>query len=110
MPGRAAAIAFAREGADVVLSFLPSEQSDADEVVALVEQAGRTALAFPGDLTSAETCRALIAATVERFGRVDSLVVVAGEQQAIESIEDIDDDLNTLTDGVGHEREQCREN
>ena len=90
--GRAAAIAFAREGADVVLSYLESEQSDADEVVALVEGAGRRAVAFPGDLTSAETCRALIAAAVEQFGRVDSLVVVAGEQQAIESIEDIDDD------------------
>ena len=90
--GRAAAIAFAREGADVVLSYLPSEQSDADEVAALVEQAGRRAVAVPGDLTSAEACRALVAEAVEQFGRIDSLVVVAGQQQAIESIEDIDDD------------------
>ena len=90
--GRAAAIAFAREGADVVLAHLPSENSDAAEVVALVEQAGRTALDVPGDLTTEAACVELIDRAVAQFGRIDVLAIVAGEQQAIESVLDISSD------------------
>lgn len=87
--GRAAAIAFAREGADVLLSYLPSEQSDADEVVALIEKAGRKAVAVPGDLSTEAVCRQIIDTAVAELGGIDLLVNVAGAQQAFESIEDI---------------------
>lgn len=87
--GRAAAIAFAREGADVVLSYLPSEQSDADEVIALIEKAGRKAVAVPGDISTEEVCRQIIDTALAELGGVDLLVNVAGEQQAFESLEDI---------------------
>ena len=90
--GRAAAIAYAREGADVVLAHLPSENSDADEVVKLVEAAGRSVLDVPGNLTTEAACTELIDATVAQFGRIDVLTIVAGEQQAIESILDISSD------------------
>lgn len=62
--GRAVAIAFAREGADVVLSYLPSEQPDADEVITLVEQAGRKTVAAPGDLKDRAYCDELVATTI----------------------------------------------
>ncbi len=87
--GRAAAIAFAREGADVLLSYLPSEQSDADEVIALIEKAGRKAVAVPGDLSTEAVCRQIIDTAVAELGGIDLLVNVAGEQQAFESIENI---------------------
>jgi NAD(P)-dependent dehydrogenase (short-subunit alcohol dehydrogenase family) len=88
--GRAAAIAFAREGADVALTYLPQESADGAEVVALVEGAGRRALDAPADLTTEAACVELVERTVATFGRIDVLVVVAGEQQAIEDFEDID--------------------
>ncbi|ROP27100.1 glucose 1-dehydrogenase [Pseudokineococcus lusitanus] len=87
--GRAAAIAFAREGADVVLSYLPSEEADAQEVVALVEQAGRRALAVPGDLSQEQANLDLVQKTVDAFGRVDVLVVNAGKQTAVEDIAEL---------------------
>lgn len=87
--GRAAAIAFAREGADVVLSYLPSEQSDADEVIALIEKAGRKAVAVPGDISTEAVCRQIIDTALAELGGIDLLVNVAGEQQAFESLEDI---------------------
>lgn len=87
--GRAAAIAFAREGADVVLSYLSSEQSDADEVVALIEKAGRKAVAVPGDISTEAVCRQIIDTALAELGGIDLLVNVAGEQQAFESLEDI---------------------
>ncbi len=87
--GRAAAIAFAREGADVVLSYLPEEEADAKEVVALVEQAGRKAVAVPGDLKDEEYCVALVQTAVDELGGIDILANVAGKQQARESIQDI---------------------
>ena len=90
--GRAVAIAYAREGADVVLSYLESEQADADDVVALVEQAGRTALAVPGDLSTREGCRELIQKTVDQFGRVDVLVSNAGKQMWVDDITDVSDE------------------
>ncbi len=87
--GRAAAIAFAREGADVVLSYLESEQADADEVIALVEKAGRRAVAVPGDLSTEEANKALVETAVHELGGIDVLVSVAGHQQAVEAIADL---------------------
>ncbi len=87
--GRAVAIAFAREGADVVLSYLPVEEADAKEVVALVEEAGRKAVAVPGDLTDEATCTALVARAVEELGGLDILVNNAAKQQAVEDIADL---------------------
>ena len=87
--GRAAAIAFAREGADVVLSYLPDEEEDAREVVALIEQAGRKAVAVPGDLVDESYCERLIQSAVDELGGIDILANVAGKQQNQGSIQDI---------------------
>jgi NAD(P)-dependent dehydrogenase (short-subunit alcohol dehydrogenase family) len=89
--GRAVAIAFAREGADVVISYL-SEDSDAKEVGALVEDAGRKALLISGDVSSPQHCRDIISKTVEEFGRVDVLVNNAAFQMNHETLEEIPDD------------------
>ena len=89
--GRAVAIAFAREGADVAINYLPQEEEDARAVIALIEQAGRTAIALPGDLRDAAFCRALVAQSVERLGGLDILVNNAGRQASYPSIADIPD-------------------
>lgn len=90
--GRAVAIAFAREGADVVLSYLQSEEKDAKEVAALVEEAGRKAVLFPGDLKEKTYCTELVERTVSELGGLDILVNNAGKQQAVESIADLSDE------------------
>jgi NAD(P)-dependent dehydrogenase (short-subunit alcohol dehydrogenase family) len=87
--GRAVAIAYAREGADVALSYLPSEEADAQEVVALIEKAGRKAVAVPGDLVDEGYCTSLVATAVEELGGLDILVNVGGKQQAVESLTDL---------------------
>jgi len=87
--GRAAAIAYAREGADVVINYLPEEQSDADEVIALIEAAGRKGFAIPGDIRTEEFCKTLVAQAAEKLGGLDILVNNAGHQQAVDSILDI---------------------
>ncbi len=87
--GRAAAIAFAREGADVALNYLPSEEPDAREVVALIEKAGRKAVAIPGDIRDEASCIKLVADARKALGGLDILVNVAGYQQAKESIAEI---------------------
>lgn len=87
--GRAAAIAFAREGADVALAYLPAEEPDAREVVALVEEAGRKAVALPGDLSDQAYCEQLVADAVQRLGGLDIVVNVAGRQRAVEDIADL---------------------
>ena len=87
--GRAAAIAFAREGADVAINYLPEEESDAQEVVALIEKAGRKAYPIPGDITSENFCRDLVAQAVKSLGGLDILCNVAGHMFAQESIEDL---------------------
>ncbi|HEY3731012.1 MAG TPA: SDR family oxidoreductase [Steroidobacteraceae bacterium] len=87
--GRAAAIAFAREGADVAINYLPAEQPDADEVMALIEQAGRKGLALPGDIRDEAFCKKLVERAVEKLGGLDILVSNAARQQAHESILDI---------------------
>jgi NAD(P)-dependent dehydrogenase (short-subunit alcohol dehydrogenase family) len=87
--GRAAAIAFAREGADVAINYLPQEEPDAAEVVNLIEAEGRTAVAIPGDITSETFCKKLVATAVKKLGGLDILVNNAGRQIARESILDI---------------------
>ena len=89
--GRAVAIAFAREGADVAISYL-SEEEDAVEVKRLVEAAGRKCVLLPGDIGNPEHCREVIAKTVEAFGRIDVLVNNAAHQSYFESIEEIPDE------------------
>ena len=78
--GRAVAIAFAREGADVAVSYLPSEERDARQTEALVREAGRECLLLPGDLRQESACVDVIRRTHERFGGIDVLVLNAGVQ------------------------------
>jgi NAD(P)-dependent dehydrogenase (short-subunit alcohol dehydrogenase family) len=89
--GRAVAIAYAREGADVVISYL-SEHEDAKDTQAWVEQAGRKALVVAGDLSKAPACRELIDATVAEFGRVDVLVSNAAYQMSHQTLEEISEE------------------
>lgn len=90
--GAAVAIAFAREGADVAINYLPDEEEDAQRIVALVEEAGRTAVAIPGDISDAEFCRTLVSTAVEGLGGLDLLVNNAGKQIFREKIEDLTDE------------------
>jgi NAD(P)-dependent dehydrogenase (short-subunit alcohol dehydrogenase family) len=87
--GRAAAIAYAREGADVAINYLPAEEPDAREVVDLIHQAGRKAVAIPGDLREEAFCRHLVEEAVRGLGGLDVVVCNAGRQQARGSILDI---------------------
>ena len=89
--GKAVALAFAREGADVLISYL-DEHEDAQDTARLVEEAGGKAVLVPGDLADASHCRSVIAQAVEAFGRVDVLVSNAAVQWTHESILDIPDD------------------
>jgi len=89
--GRAVALAFAREGADVVVSYL-SEHEDAKETQRLVESAGRKCVLVPGDIAQAEHCRALVKKAVEAFGRIDILVNNAAHQMTFDSLEKISDE------------------
>ena len=85
--GRAAAIAFAREGADVAINYLPSEGPDAKEVLDLIQNAGRKAVALPGDIQHEQFCRELVEKSRSALNGLDILVNVAGHQQACEKIE-----------------------
>ncbi|KAA0578536.1 SDR family oxidoreductase [Azospirillum sp. B21] len=87
--GRAAAIAYAREGADVAINYFPTEEPDAREVVALIEAAGRKAVAIPGDLREEAFCRQMVADAVAGLGGLDILVCNAARQQACPSILDL---------------------
>jgi NAD(P)-dependent dehydrogenase (short-subunit alcohol dehydrogenase family) len=87
--GRAAAIAYAREGADVAINYFPSEDADAREVIDLIEAEGRVGLAIPGDLRDEAFCESLVAKAVSGLGGLDILVSNAGRQQAHDSILDI---------------------
>jgi NAD(P)-dependent dehydrogenase (short-subunit alcohol dehydrogenase family) len=87
--GRAAAIAFAREGADVAINYLPSEESDAKEVIALIKAEGRKAFALPGDLSDEKFCRKLIKDAHKHLAGLDILAAVAGKQHAVDKIADI---------------------
>jgi NAD(P)-dependent dehydrogenase (short-subunit alcohol dehydrogenase family) len=87
--GRAAAIAFAREGADVAINYLPAEEPDASEVVQLIQEAGRKAVAIPGDIRDEDFCNQLVADTVQELDGLDILVNNAGQQQSVDSILDL---------------------
>ena len=87
--GRAAAIAYAREGADVAINYLPAEEPDAQEVIALIRQAGRKGIALPGDIRDEAFCNKLVADAVDQLGGLDIVVNNAGRQQANASIMDI---------------------
>ncbi|WP_397453677.1 SDR family oxidoreductase [Pseudomonas sp. NA-150] len=87
--GRAVAIAFAREGADVAICYLPAEEPDAQEVVQLIQKAGRKAVSIPGDIREESFCRELVEKAVTGLGGLDILVNNAGRQQSHDSILDI---------------------
>lgn len=95
--GRAAAIAYAREGADVAIVYLPEEQPDADDVKSLIEAEGKKAVLIPGDLKSEEFSKEIVKKAVAELGGVDVLALVAGKQQAISNIEDITTEQLTST-------------
>lgn len=90
--GAAVAIAFAREGADVAIAYLPEEQSDADHVVEQIRAAGRTALAIPGDLRDREYAPSLVDQVVAGLGGLDALVSVAGKQRWQPDLLDVTDE------------------
>lgn len=89
--GRAVAIAFAREGADVAISYL-DEEEDAGETARLVEEAGRRCLLIPGDISEADHCRSVVAQVVEAFGGIDVLVNNAAHQAFIDELDEINDE------------------
>jgi NAD(P)-dependent dehydrogenase (short-subunit alcohol dehydrogenase family) len=89
--GRAVAIAYAREGADVLISYL-DEHDDAAETARYVEAAGRRAVLVPGDVSSPQHCRDIVAKAVEEFGQIDVLVNNAAYQMTRESLEDVPDE------------------
>jgi NAD(P)-dependent dehydrogenase (short-subunit alcohol dehydrogenase family) len=91
--GRGAAIAYAREGADVAINYFPSEESDAREVVELIRAAGRKAISIPGDLREEAFCKRLVAEAVSGLGGLDILVSNAGRQHSVPSILDLSTEL-----------------
>lgn len=87
--GRAAAIAYAREGADVAINYLPAEEEDAGQVLELIRREGRKAIAIPGDIRSEAFCKQLVSQAVQQLGGLDILVNNAGHQKANESLLDL---------------------
>lgn len=94
--GRAVAIAFAREGADLVISYL-DEERDARDTARFVEEAGRKAVLIPGDISRADHCRAIVTRAVDALGGIDILVNNAAHQMTFERLEDIPDDEWEMT-------------
>ena len=95
--GAAVAIAFAKEGADVALNYLPDEEPDAQVVKGIIEKAGRKAVLVPGDLTDRQFCETLADRAVDGLGGLDILVNNAGKQIAVENLEDLGDEQLTDT-------------
>jgi NAD(P)-dependent dehydrogenase (short-subunit alcohol dehydrogenase family) len=87
--GRAVAIAFAREGADIALNYLPSEEADGREVIQMVEAAGRKAIALPGDIGDEAFCTQLVDQSIGQLGGLDILVNVAGKQTYVDDIAEL---------------------
>ena len=87
--GRAVAIAFAREGADVAISYLPEEQADAEETAEWIRSAGRTALLLPGDARDEDYCVGIVGATVDQLGGLDILVLNAAYQENRDGLENL---------------------
>jgi NAD(P)-dependent dehydrogenase (short-subunit alcohol dehydrogenase family) len=100
--GRAIAIAYAREGADVLIVHLPEEQDDADATLALIQTAGRRGLSLPGDLRQEEFCTSVVDRAVHEFGGLDVLVNNAAYQMSVEGIADLSTEqlLRTFTTNV----------
>lgn len=90
--GRAVAIAFAREGADVLITYLEEEETDAQEVADLITDAGRKAVLVPGDLSEPGQCRAVIDRAVQELGKIDVLVSNAAYQMTHNTVEEISDE------------------
>src|ERR687894_2238499 len=90
--GAATAIAFAREGADVAISYLESEETDAQRIIDLIHDAGRKALPLPGDLSDRAYCRNLVSQAVQGLGGLDILVNNGAEQTYVESLADLTDE------------------
>ena len=84
--GRAAAIAYAKEGADVAINYLPYEQKDAEDVAKVIEAVGRKAVLIPGDLSDEAFCKKLVEQAHQKLGGLDNLTLVAGKQTAVEDI------------------------
>ena len=95
--GAAVAIAFAREGADVALSFLPAEEEDAQFIKSVIEDCGRVAILLPGDLSDREFCEQLVSQAASELGGLDALVNNAGRQISVEDIADLPDEQWTST-------------
>ena len=94
--GRAVAVLYAREGADVAISFLPEEQPDAEETLRAVEAEGRRCILIPGDLAQAEFCNELIEKAVNELGKLDILVSNAAHQNRKKTLDDLtDEELET---------------
>jgi NAD(P)-dependent dehydrogenase (short-subunit alcohol dehydrogenase family) len=91
--GRAVALAFAREGADVVLSYLQEEEPDAQETAQVVEEAGKRAVKVPGDISEEAQCQALVQRAVDELGKIDVLVNNAAHQMTVSGIADVDSEL-----------------
>jgi NAD(P)-dependent dehydrogenase (short-subunit alcohol dehydrogenase family) len=87
--GRAVTLAFAREGADVLISYLEEEESDAQETARVVEEAGKNAVRLPGDISDEAHCQRLVEEAVQQFGRIDVLVNNAAYQMYREGIQSI---------------------
>jgi NAD(P)-dependent dehydrogenase (short-subunit alcohol dehydrogenase family) len=87
--GRAVAIAFAREGADIAINYLPEEQSDADETLRLIEEAGQKAVSIPGDIRSEDFCKKMVKRANEELGAIDILVNNAGRQVHVDDISEL---------------------
>lgn len=95
--GAAVAIAFAREGADVALSYLPAEEEDAQHIKKVIEDAGRKAVLLPGDLSDKDFCTQVVEDAVRELGGLDALVNNAGKQITQDDIEELDDEQWTTT-------------
>ena len=95
--GRAVAVIYAREGADVAITFLQEEQSDADETRREVEKVGRRCLLIPGDLSSRQHCETVVDRVMSNFGRLDILVSNAAHQNRKDSLQDVTDEEFDLT-------------
>jgi NAD(P)-dependent dehydrogenase (short-subunit alcohol dehydrogenase family) len=91
--GRAVALAFAREGADVVISYLQEEEADATETAGVVEEAGRQCIKVPGDIVEEAQCQAVIQKAVDEFGHIDILVNNAAHQMTVDGVADISTEL-----------------
>jgi NAD(P)-dependent dehydrogenase (short-subunit alcohol dehydrogenase family) len=105
--GRAVAVLFAREGADVAIQYLPEEQSDADETRAAIKAEGRKAMLIPGDVTDPRFCRDAIEQVVDEWGQLDIVVNNAAYQQHCEKLEELPDEqwdhtFRTNIDGYFH--------